>query len=72
MAFITYLDDSEIPEADRINDTDHILRIHGVHSQVMPRHFELYKELMYSRGPLSRFQREMIAVLVSVENECHY
>jgi len=27
---------------------------------------------MYSRGPLSRIQREMIGVVVSAANECHY
>ena len=72
MAFIEYIDESEIPEADRVPDTDNILRIHGVHSQTMRHHFDLYRELMYGRSPLSRIQREMIAVVVSAVNECHY
>ncbi len=72
MAYIAYLDDDAIPEADRVPDRDNILRIHGVHSRTMRQHYELYRELMYGRGPLSRVQREMIAVVVSAENGCHY
>lgn len=72
MAFINYVDPQDIPENDRVNDNDHILRIHGVHSEVMVHHFNLYKELMYKRGPLTRVQREMIAVVVSAINKCHY
>jgi len=72
MAFIRYIDPDDIPEANRVNDQDHILRIHGVHSELMQHHYKLYKELMYSKGPLTRIQREMIAVVVSSINECHY
>lgn len=72
MAFINYIEPDQIPFEHRVNDTDHILRIHGVHSELMQHHFTLYKELMYGKGPLSRIQREMIAVVVSSINECHY
>jgi len=72
MAFIKYLNPDDIPEANRMNDDDHILRIHGVHSEIMRHHYTLYKELMYSKGPLTRIQRELIAVTVSSINECHY
>lgn len=72
MAFIKYLNPDEIPEANRVNDTDHILQVHGVHSEVMLQHYTFYKELMYSKGPLTRIQREMIAIAVSAINECHY
>lgn len=72
MAFIPYLPQGEIPEGDRVPDHDNIIQIHGVHSRTMRQHFDLYRELMYSRGPLSRIQREMIAVVVSAANECHY
>jgi len=72
MAFISYLPQDQIPETDRVPDDDNIIQIHGVHSRIMRQHFELYRELMYSRGPLSRIQREMIALVVSAVNECHY
>ncbi|KAA3612365.1 MAG: hypothetical protein DWQ05_20440 [Calditrichaeota bacterium] len=72
MAFIDYIPLENIPEKDRVSDKDNILRIHGVHSRIMKKHYDLYRELMYSSGLLSRMQREMIAVVVSKENECHY
>lgn len=72
MAHIAYLPDSEIPVEDRVDDTDHILRIHGVHSRVMRLHFDLYIELMRRPGPLTRIQREMLATAVSAANGCHY
>ena len=40
--------------------------------RIMKRHFELYRDLMHRPGPLSRVQREMIAVVVSTLNNCHY
>jgi len=72
MAFISYVQDSDIPERDRVADDDNIIRIHGVHSRVMRHHFDLYLELMRRRSPLTRRQREMIAVVVSSYNDCHY
>lgn len=72
MAFIDYIEDEQIPPENRVTDTDNILRIHGVHSKTGPLHYNLFRELMYSKGPLSRAQREMIAVTVSAINGCHY
>jgi alkylhydroperoxidase family enzyme len=72
MAFIDYVPEAAIPAADRVPDRDNILRIHGVHSRTMRQHYDLYKELMHRPSPLSRIQREMIAVVVSAENRCHY
>ena len=72
MAFIDYVPEDEIPEADRVPDRDNILRIHGVHNRVMKQHFDLYIELMRKRSPLSRARREMIAVVVSATNGCRY
>ena len=72
MAFIDYVPEEEIPEEDRVPDHDNILRIHGVNSRVRKLHFDLYRQLMYAKGPLSRIQREMVAVVVSAENSCHY
>jgi alkylhydroperoxidase family enzyme len=72
MAFIRYLSDEELPAEDCVPDNDNILRIHGVHPAVMRQHYELYLQLMHRPGPLSRRQREMIAVRVSALNGCHY
>jgi len=72
MAHIPYIPDDQIPPPDRVPDRDNILRIHNIHSRVMKRHYDLYRELMYGPGPLSRVQREVIAVVVSALNSCHY
>lgn len=72
MAYIPYLDPETIDPAHQVNDHDNILQIHGVHSKVLRLHYDLYRELMYSRGPLTRAQREMIGVAVSAHNACHY
>ncbi len=72
MAFIDYVAEDEISVADRVPDGDNILRIHGVHSRTMRQHYDLYKQLMHRRSPLTRIQREMIAVVVSAANRCHY
>ena len=72
MAYIDYIAQEMIPPDDRVPDQDNILRIHGVHSLAMRQHYDLYKQLMYSKGPLTRIQREMIAVVVSAQNKCRY
>jgi len=72
MAFIPYVPDDEIPPEDRVPDKDHIIRIHGVHPATMQLHFALYEALMRGPSPVSRVQREMIAVVVSAINACHY
>jgi len=35
-------------------------------------HLDLYMTLMYGKSPLKRTQREMMAVVVSVQNQCNY
>jgi len=72
MAFIKYIPEEQIPPQDRLPDTDHILRIHGVHSRAGRMHYNLFLELMHTKGPLTRAQREMVAVTVSAINGCHY
>ncbi len=72
MAFIRYVSEDEIPPDDRVPDQDNIVRIHGVHSRIMRHHYDLYLELMRGAGPLSRVQREMLAVVVSYANRCRY
>jgi alkylhydroperoxidase family enzyme len=72
MAFIGYVSEDQIPPEDRVPDRDNIVRIHGVHSRTMRQHYDLYRELMYAKGPLTRIQREMIAVVVSARNRCRY
>lgn len=49
-----------------------IVRIAGFNPKAMTGHIELYKAIMFGKSPLSRDQREMIAVVVSAINKCHY
>ena len=72
MAYIPYVSESDIPERDRVPDRDNIIQIHGVHSRIMKQHYDLYLEIMRRPSPLSRKQREMVAVVVSAVNDCHY
>ncbi len=72
MAFIPYVPEDRIADADRVPDRDNILRVHGVHPRAMRQHYDLYVELMHGPSPLSHVQREMLAVAVSAVNQCHY
>jgi uncharacterized peroxidase-related enzyme len=49
-----------------------ILAVHSLNPAALRAHFALYRTLMFGRSELSRAQREMIAVVVSVTNGCHY
>ena len=51
---------------------DNILRIHSLLPHTLTPHYDLYKSIMYGKGPLTRPQREMIAVVVSKTNQCTY
>jgi len=51
---------------------DNILTIHSLNPASLRAHFDLYKVSMYGPSELSRAQREMIAVVVSAVNRCHY
>jgi alkylhydroperoxidase family enzyme len=51
---------------------DNILKIHSLNPESLRAHVVLYKTLMYGKSPLKRPQREMIAVVASAANRCHY
>ncbi len=51
---------------------DNILKIHSLNVKSLKSHYDLYAHLMHGRSPLSRAQREMIAVVVSALNKCRY
>ncbi len=51
---------------------DNILKIHSLNPPSLRAHFELYKTLLHGKSGLSRVRREMIAVVVSAANHCHY
>lgn len=52
-----------------------VAQIHQAQSlnpKILAAHFELYKALMFQSSPLSRADREAIAVVVSRANSCEY
>jgi uncharacterized peroxidase-related enzyme len=81
---MTWIKIIDVPEADVAlrkaydevassrGEVSNILKAHSLHPKVLTAHLHLYRELMFGRSPLSRADREMIAVAVSVVNNCHY
>ncbi len=49
-----------------------IVRIMSVNADALAASMRLYGAIMHGASPLSRAQREMIAVVVSQTNHCHY
>ena len=79
MAFIPYVPHEEADGLlaelyDRYGGDaiDNILRIHSLNPRSMRDHVDLYSHLMRGRSPLSREQREMLAVTTSALNDCFY
>ncbi len=81
MAYIPYIaEDDASPELRQLYDryrepaghVDNVLRIHGHNPPSLEAHYQLYATVMRGRPDLSRAQREMIAIVVSSINECHY
>lgn len=58
--------------AESWGGVDNIIAIHSLNPKSMRTHYDLYAHLMRGRSDLSRAQREMIAVVVSTVNRCHY
>lgn len=51
---------------------DNILKIHSLNPASLEAHYRLYAQLMRGKSGLTRMERELIAVAVSKQNECHY
>jgi alkylhydroperoxidase family enzyme len=61
--------DTALQRAGRIWN---IVRIMSLNPRVLKSSMAFYGTLMHGPSPLSRGQREMLAVVVSVANECYY
>lgn len=57
------------PEFGRV---DNIMTIHSLHPGGLRAHHDLYEEVMSGTKSLRKVDREMIALVVSSLNECHY
>jgi alkylhydroperoxidase family enzyme len=60
---------SRDPENGKV---DNIMSIHSLHPGGLATHFELYREVMTGTATLRKVDREMIALVVSAANDCHY
>ena len=60
---------STAKDADRL---PHILASHSLNPDALEAHVRLYRTIMFGPSPLSRSEREAIAVAVSAANDCHY
>lgn len=51
---------------------DNVMKIHSLNPESLRTHFELYVQSMHRPSPLSRAERELVAVTVSRLNGCRY
>ena len=49
-----------------------IVKAMSLRPSVLQRSMELYKAVMFGPSRLSRQERELLAVVVSRQNDCHY
>jgi alkylhydroperoxidase family enzyme len=49
-----------------------ILASHSLNPEAVAAHVRLYRTIMFGDSPLTRTEREAIAVAVSAVNDCHY
>ena len=67
--FLKKLLDAAIERAGRVW---HIVHVMSLNPRTMDASMKFYGALMYGRSPLSRWQREMLAVVTSKANDCFY
>jgi len=51
---------------------DNIIAVHSLNPRGLAAHQQLYTSAMASSATLRKVEREMIALVVSLENDCHY
>ncbi len=51
---------------------DWIMRIHALDAGSMKAHYVLYRQAMKGTATLRKVEREMVALVVSKTNDCHY
>lgn len=70
--------DSELAElrvrvVDRDHDrVDNVMQIHSLNPTGLAAHDALYRSAMASTATLRKVDRELIATVVSLLNDCHY
>jgi alkylhydroperoxidase family enzyme len=61
----------EVVDADH-DRVDNILQIHSLNPRAMAAHSALYRSAMAGTRTLRKVERELIALVVSGINDCHY
>ena len=56
----------------RTGRVDNVMKIHSLHPEGLNAHLAVYRAAMNGTATLRRADREMIAVVVSKINDCHY
>ena len=57
---------------DRAGKVFNIVKAMSLRPGVLSRSMQLYKAVMFGPSGLSRQERELLAVVVSRQNDCHY
>ncbi|MCP5029725.1 MAG: peroxidase [Actinomycetia bacterium] len=58
---------------DRTHDkVDHIMAVHSLNPTGLAAHNGLYRSAMSGTKTLRKAERELVALVVSLENHCHY
>ena len=57
---------------ERAGKVFNIVKSMSLRPAVLKRSMQLYKEIMFGPSGLSRRERELLAVVVSRQNDCHY
>lgn len=57
---------------DSRGKVSNVLKVHSLNPAAMADHLQLYDTLLFGRSELRRAEREALAVVVSVENDCPY
>ena len=58
--------------AKRAGKVFNLVKSMSLRPRVLKRSIDLYKEIMFGPSELSRVERELLAVVVSSLNNCHY
>jgi len=56
----------------RTKRVSNILKAESLNPDALRAHLQLYRTIMFGASPLSRAEREAVAVVVSTTNGCHY
>jgi alkylhydroperoxidase family enzyme len=61
-----------VRRAEGAEDLANVLACHSLNPKALKAHVTLYQTIMFGESPLTRSEREAIAVAVSAANDCHY